>query len=455
MRATGLGPTGMAMKNVTALSHCPCAREVSGSNRSTAQAVSKTFNLQPFVATNGSLLLHASPVHSATANADLSAMETSNDPDERVVYLALKRAIMGSNPEEPQLDHVTNIVEHSRDRGLVPYLVRQHGVEAVSHKALLLLQNGVFESTAVAKRRFPEVFTLPEAPSVFREQLEDGALQAETEALKEAVHKHRPEKPTGGCSSADVAMETLFPLYLPFDAQYLVAKGVGVILESVCYDFAQSHMPEVLRIRGWSCRESADLTLWAEELWTRRHDVPLSESSIEPPLGTLLASMAALWCAVVYRMHISTRLLCGFLHHAQVIVGVLGASPTASATIRKLRADTMAAATQLEEEKLCLRSTLAELLGRVAQERTEPDGKTGAMMEQMEKEDQLYQALAGWSLTQTIRRYGPSSVTTIATGTAQSSSTSGCGNDTTGGVGSPAVTIPSPIERCVFDESEA
>lgn len=286
-------------------------------------------------------------------------MDTGNDPDERVVYLAFKRAFVGTRPECHRLDYVTSAVEKLRERGLVAYLLRQHGTLPVCRKALQLLCAGVFSSTTEAKRRFPEVFALSDTGSLRREELEDGALQVEMDLLKNAVHGHRrllesvhsrdtaPGQPgrnttAPSCirsvamltpravqnsasqpTSPDMAIESLFPVYLPFDAQYAVVQKADALLQSACYGFGQRNTPDVLQKHGWNCAESADLTVWAEELWSRSADLPPATST-SPSLGTLLASMAAIRCVVTYRLPITARLLCRLLHHTQVLVRRLG-----------------------------------------------------------------------------------------------------------------------------------
>ena len=78
-------------------------------------------------------------------------------PDEKVVYLALKNVFKGSGATVRRLKLVRKfIIEALPIAAPLSSLADIYGVEAVSQVAQILLRDGIFESTAKARIRFPD-----------------------------------------------------------------------------------------------------------------------------------------------------------------------------------------------------------------------------------------------------------------------------------------------------------
>jgi hypothetical protein len=120
-------------------------------------------------------------------DAEQTAVEQAVIPEEKRVYAAFKDSsslmvIAAQNPGEQSI----RLVIKKRQKGQKPYatyarnLVKEYGITALTTSLKSLLDEGVFTSTDVAKRRFPDLFPeeqvqepVTEVPVVHESQPED------------------------------------------------------------------------------------------------------------------------------------------------------------------------------------------------------------------------------------------------------------------------------------------
>ena len=86
---------------------------------------------------------------------------TSNLPDQRVVYLALKEFFKGPDSQIRQAKKVREVIQRAQVDFDVRDLIQQHNIENVCSVTRSLLEQQLFESTLKAKIRIPEVFVKP------------------------------------------------------------------------------------------------------------------------------------------------------------------------------------------------------------------------------------------------------------------------------------------------------
>lgn len=107
-----------------------------------------------------------------------------NQPDERLVYLALKNVFRGADAQLRKSKKIRELIlrqQHSID---VKDLIEAHNIDNVCNIAKSLLEQQLFESTLKAKIRFPEVFEVSPAQSAERSVSEREAARTEAEAIQ-------------------------------------------------------------------------------------------------------------------------------------------------------------------------------------------------------------------------------------------------------------------------------
>lgn len=110
-----------------------------------------------------------------------------NPPDERLVYLALKDIFRGGDAQLRRAKKVRELIQKHQNRASVRDLIQAHNIDNVCNVAKVLLEHQVFESTLIAKIRFPEVFEVSPAQSAEREASEAEAAKTEADAIRDAA----------------------------------------------------------------------------------------------------------------------------------------------------------------------------------------------------------------------------------------------------------------------------
>ena len=131
-----------------------------------------------------------------------------NQPDERLIYLALKNTFKGADAQVRKPKKIRELIQKQQQSRDVRDLVHAHNLDNVCNVAKVLLDQQIFESTLKAKTRFPEVFEVSPAQSAERSASEEEAARTEADAIKVAA-----EGPSGAV--------------LPEDHNAIAEKGPG------------------------------------------------------------------------------------------------------------------------------------------------------------------------------------------------------------------------------------
>jgi len=367
-------------------------------------------------------------------------MKTRSTPDEKVVYLALRKILTGPEAKLRQPRAILKLIEKYQEQLDVANLIRTYNIDAVCNTVRTLLAEEIFESTLKAKNRFPELF----APSTAKGPVRQ-APKAETARLKEGeirdTAQHRQESiqegvqigwttDTGGgkrwpldaveltTKKLPVIVETcvepiyptanrsnhmppLYPAYLPFRTQHRVLTKVQLILEQACFEFAQQAMPEVLIRRQWDCPESAELDAWAKEFLKHRSQFASKDTNIANPLDNLYRSIINIRHTVVHRLRVSAKEVEEFIHNAELLATLLGDKARLS-LLTKFRQHTQSTIEELERNKHILSSKLVETLESITMQRAGLNHFEKAAISEIAKEDTEYQMIAGAKLEQAV-----------------------------------------------------
>ncbi|PWI65007.1 hypothetical protein PCL_08366 [Purpureocillium lilacinum] len=120
-------------------------------------------------------------------------------------------------------------------------------------------------------------------------------------------------------------LPSLYPCYIPFDAQHLVLTTVQEILEECCFDFAEQWLPELVDEQGWTCAAAVELNRWTQYLNERTLTSLGLDANLERPgLGVLLVEMRSLRDVAVYRVPTTARGVSQLLHYARRFSNLLG-----------------------------------------------------------------------------------------------------------------------------------
>src|SRR5271154_3314000 len=113
-----------------------------------------------------------------------------NPPDERLVYLVLKKYFQGTDAHIRKRKAIYKLIQEHQDEVDIRDLMREHNLDNVCNVAKSLLEHQIFESTLKAKIRFPEVFDVSPAQSAERAVSEAEAAKTEADAIRDAADGH-------------------------------------------------------------------------------------------------------------------------------------------------------------------------------------------------------------------------------------------------------------------------
>ncbi|KAF5569856.1 hypothetical protein FPANT_13852 [Fusarium pseudoanthophilum] len=311
------------------------------------------------------------------------------------------------------------ITNHSRTGTLLRQIVNQHGFEAVSHAVWKLLSDRVYESTTIARQRFPDLFEPPTSQKAVKAPTEgevatneqtavngiDKVIPGETQDIRESqeypVIVHVPSDST----ASDIlgpGSSGPFPVRLPFPTEHLLMEKLQRTLELACYQYGVRELQSTLEDREWDCPEAVELNHWAELLG---HDGNLQWQGNSKTLKELLRSIAQIRHTTVHRIRTDSTGLQQFLADAEEFVRALGIDIYTEA-ISKLRLDTQSAITELAQHKQSLQEQLDEAQEEIAKRRAELDQQEEENLRFMERENKRYCALAGGKLQRTLNLIG-------------------------------------------------
>lgn len=111
-----------------------------------------------------------------------------NQLNDQAIYQATKDIFVGPKAKFRKPGPVRRSIEsYSKKNTLVRQYVSQYGAEAIHQTVLKLLSDGVYESTLIAARRFPDLFEPSVAQATARDMLEAEATRSEEAALEDVI----------------------------------------------------------------------------------------------------------------------------------------------------------------------------------------------------------------------------------------------------------------------------
>ncbi|KAL1606212.1 hypothetical protein SLS60_003613 [Paraconiothyrium brasiliense] len=339
-----------------------------------------------------------------------------NPPDERLVYLALKRVFQGSNAELRQKKKVLKLIQQHQDEVDVRSLIQEHSIDSLCNVSKCLLEERIFESTLKAKIRFPEVFDVSPAQTAERAISQSEAAKNEDAAIEQVMEGQKDKAAVQESKVAETQSEatgsqslqlpsaaiSLYPVYLPFDVQHRLLVGVQQKLEQACYAFAQEKLSGVLQREGWDCAEAVELNRWPKIILTYQEELRLNDSrDLTRPLTDLLNSIAQLRHAAVHRLRLTADRVLQFVIDAELLVTLLR-NDDFLFSISTTRRQIQSTIEELERNKDMLELRQVEIKKRFAAKRAELDLEEREAIHSMVKEDKDYTFFAGMNLEQAL-----------------------------------------------------
>ncbi|ENH69790.1 hypothetical protein FOC1_g10009290 [Fusarium oxysporum f. sp. cubense race 1] len=278
-------------------------------------------------------------------------------------------------------------------------VVTRHGFDAVSREVLKLLSDKVYESTPIARQRFPDLFEPSTAQNTARTQLEAETTRTEQAALKGIEKTHSDD-------NQDIrdlqAATTAVHVYLPFPTEHLLMEKLQKVLETACYEYGVRELSSIVQHRDWDCPESVELNQWAELLG---HEGNLKRQGTGKALNELLRSIAQIRHTAVHRLRTNSRGLEQFLADAEDLARILGDN-IYTQVISQMRLDAQSTLRELAQNKQFIQLQLEEAQEEIAKQRAELDQKEQENLRRMEREDKRYRAMAGQRLQQALNLVG-------------------------------------------------
>ena len=334
-------------------------------------------------------------------------------PDEKLVYLALKGVFKGANStiRHPRL--IRELITQNKYDSDVADLIKSYPIDKIYNTAHILLAGQVFESTNIAKARFPEMFNVLPARRAEREAAEAEGAKADAEAIRAVAYPELQEEPeskdvitsrknldlghsTPPRQTEPLKLPSLFPAYLTHGTKHRLLVQVQTILERACFNYIQKNLPDILKNKQWSCPESGDLLNWLAELY---YGSLKSQLDVASSLERILPSLVDIRYCVIHRISIRARRIAELLSDAKSLAKILGES-TCAESLETLRSSTCSAIEELEQNKHFLSLKLARSLEDINAKRAELDHRERKVVAQVLHEDIEYQVLAGKDLEQ-------------------------------------------------------
>ncbi|KAF5543315.1 hypothetical protein FMEXI_7095 [Fusarium mexicanum] len=329
--------------------------------------------------------------------------------DERVIYQATKHVFTGKYAKIRDRGVARMSINNNLKGGtLVQQVVTDHGFDAVAQVVLKLLSEKVYESAAIARQRFPDLFELSSVQTTVSTQVEAEATRTEQVALgveladsdnsQETGHTKEDIKLVQNASDGTACDIAGIPVYLPFPTEHLLMEKLQKVLEAACYEYGVRELSSVMQDRHWDCPEAVELSQWAELLGNQGN---LKWQGKKKLNKQSLQSIAQIRHTAVHRLRTDSAGLQRFLAEAENLARALG-DDLCTRAISKLRLDTESTIVELTQNKQSLRLQLDEAQEEIAKRRAELDQQEQENLRYMESEDKRYSTLAGEKLQKAL-----------------------------------------------------
>ena len=371
----------------------------------------------------------------------------SSDLRREKVYVQCRPIFTGLNAELRRLKKITNLItkNNMQLRSLSNEIGMQNLIQIVSD----LLHERIFESELRAKVAFPRLFAPSIARDVQRQESEAEAAQSTAELLNSCVMEDA-QSPNGETSaeslqgpvsspvrsiadtvvseplqqppeiaitvtsshpnakqpeSQERALPNLYPSKFPYQTQHLILRQTQQILEECCFDFAKTHMPQLLAEKNWSCAAAVELNKWAYTLLKGKcrsymQDIEIDLSSKEA--SKLVTILPQLRHSAVHRIPCTAARMAEFSSSAVCLARVLHDDKRAS-QLEKLKVSLESQIQGMELSKSLLQDTAARSLEEIRWKRKELDEAEEQAIQTMLETDAENEALIGQLLERSAR----------------------------------------------------
>lgn len=126
--------------------------------------------------------------------------------------------------------------------------------------------------------------------------------------------------------SADTSnvLPSLYPCYLPYEAQHVVLTTAQTVLEACCFDFAKQWLPDLVLEQRWNCATAVELNQWTHFLDEKKlSSLKLESSMTQPTLRTILTEIRNLRDVAVFRVPTTARGISQLLQYAKIFSTLL------------------------------------------------------------------------------------------------------------------------------------
>lgn len=306
-----------------------------------------------------------------------------------------------------------------KHRSTFAQLLRELGEPRLVGVLQDLLKNRTFESELRAKAEFPWLFEAPEERGLEREASEaeaalsmhdalenidsegDGGEAEQLDVVTEEAQEDVPyERIVEGRQHLHLSMPSLYPCFLPFQAQHVVLTTIQNLLEESCFEFASKWLPDELEARGWDCPAAVELTKWAKVFMKNSEKLPSSSAEMRATsLKRLLIKNHNTRHIAVHRLPTSARAIILLLKNAAELVAALDDSRRAI-QLETFNMELEGKIQAMELNKNVLENTTSERLQEIRRQREELDRQEKALITGMVSDD--LKKLVGMLLEQSV-----------------------------------------------------
>ncbi|EED13694.1 conserved hypothetical protein [Talaromyces stipitatus ATCC 10500] len=297
------------------------------------------------------------------------------------------------------------------------WVKKHYGIESLPY----LLEKEIFQSDVKAKIEFPELCHSSPSRDAQRAASENNAARSVAEVLEEVASREDViesdgEGPTNiahfnhDIANASTPAEqpsdiiSLYPMYFPCHAQYVILSRVQSVLEECCFEFTRKWMPPTLEDGGWDCAAAIELTKWTTRLVKNSEKLPQHAFKLgEAPLSEVLFATHKLRHTAVHRLPATCRgvetLVKSAVSFAETLQDLLR-----TAQLQDLQLETDSKIKAMELNKNFLEDALSQELQKIQQQREELDMQERELAARIICEDRDNKSLIGNLLENSVNR---------------------------------------------------
>ncbi|KAL8634052.1 hypothetical protein Q9189_000298 [Teloschistes chrysophthalmus] len=358
-------------------------------------------------------------------------MSEKRFPDSRLVYLHCSSIFSGAHAQFRKQKIISQCLK--KHKASIKILTEEFTLPAIAAVAKELLEDRVFESSARAKLRYPELFQPSASQEAERAASEAEILRIEAEAAqdinptsedeedldieKDAEHeaasksgtkiRQRGIVPTS-CNELQqstpqayqaLSIPRLHPVYLPFKTKHEILVLVQSLLEESCFEFGNTWVPDLMEAQNWYDVEAVELTEWTKRIMKFTKSLP--PAAIKPIAGKTIADVLfgtnTLRHSAVHRKPTSGAGVVQMLGAAVTFADALNDSRRAE-KIAEIKVQLEASIEEIIQHQNLLDRKLTDQLREIANRRAELDELERSSIEEMLAADKRQRSSVGASI---------------------------------------------------------